>query len=77
MIMELKEIIRDSFLILGVGNTDRGDDGIGNYVVSKLKTANKLDCGPVPENYTSKMRDISWNMSRMVLCQYRVNRLED
>lgn len=48
-----------SFLVLGVGNTDRGDDGIGNYVLSRLKTVHKLDCGPVPENFTGKVRKLA------------------
>jgi hydrogenase 3 maturation protease len=56
MLMELADMLKGSFLILGVGNADRGDDGIGNYVVSKLKTQHKLDCGPVPENFTGKIR---------------------
>lgn len=57
--MELAEILEGSFLILGVGNPERGDDGIGNYVVSKLGTEHRLDCGPVPENYTGKIRKIN------------------
>jgi hydrogenase 3 maturation protease len=47
------------FLFLGVGNSDRGDDGIGTIVVSQLETEHKLDCGPVPENYTGKIRKLS------------------
>lgn len=54
--MELKDIIGDSYIIVGVGNEERGDDGIGCRIISKLNTAHKLDCGPVPENYTSKIR---------------------
>ena len=56
--MELQEILKDPFLILGVGNSDRGDDGIGIYVIEKLKTEHKLKCGPVPENFTGKIRRI-------------------
>lgn len=44
------------FLFVGVGNPERGDDGIGPIIVSRLETGHKLDCGPVPENYTGKIR---------------------
>lgn len=54
--MELQEILKDPFLILGVGNSDRGDDGIGIYVIERLKTEYKLKCGPMPENFTGKIR---------------------
>ncbi|MBN1169960.1 hydrogenase 3 maturation endopeptidase HyCI [Candidatus Micrarchaeota archaeon] len=54
--MELEEIFRDSFLILGVGNSGRGDDGIGIYILEKLNTKYKLQCGSVPENFTGKIR---------------------
>ncbi len=43
------------FVVVGVGNTERGDDGIGNYLLSKLSTRNKIDCGPMPENFISKI----------------------
>ncbi len=46
-----------SFLVLGIGNPDKGDDGIGNLIVSKLRTRNKLDCGPMPENFTGRIRE--------------------
>ncbi|MFH1684743.1 MAG: hydrogenase maturation protease [Candidatus Micrarchaeota archaeon] len=48
-----------TYLILGVGNIDRGDDGIGNYIVSKLETKHKIDCEFAPENFTSKIRRIN------------------
>jgi hydrogenase 3 maturation protease len=51
-----KIISGKKFLFLGVGNHERGDDAIGTVVVSKLRTEHKLDCGPVPENYTGKIR---------------------
>ena len=53
---KLKELLSRKFLFLGVGNPERGDDGIGLIVVSRLSTENKLDCGPVPENFTGKIR---------------------
>jgi hydrogenase 3 maturation protease len=42
-----------------IGNRDGGDDGIGPYVADKLKEIRNekdfviIDCGIVPENYTS------------------------
>ncbi len=59
-------------LILAVGNTVNGDDGIGSYIVEQVnryiyeavKTATissfgeivTIDCGTIPENYTSVIR---------------------
>jgi len=57
---KLREIIDSkSFVVLGVGNPERGDDGVGNYVVSKLNTKRKIDCGNVPENFTRQIRDMN------------------
>lgn len=42
-------------LIVGIGNRQRGDDGIGPVLIDRLKKAgfsNILDAGIVPENYT-------------------------
>lgn len=55
--MEMKDVIASRrCMFLGVGNRDRGDDGIGSMIVSRLETMNKIDCGPVPENFTGKIR---------------------
>jgi len=56
-------------LVLGVGNTMKGDDGVGPYVVQRLLAAgadrpaceasqsiSAIDCGTVPENFTSSIR---------------------
>ncbi len=63
-------------MILAVGNTMNGDDGISSYIVEKVnKSVNKadgeannstnslkgrekiaIDCGTIPENYTSVIR---------------------
>ncbi len=63
-------------MILAVGNTMRGDDGISSYIVEQVnksvneadgKTNNStnilkglekiaIDCGTIPENYTSVIR---------------------
>ena len=60
---ELRQVLGSgSFLFLGVGNPERGDDGIGPLVVSMLNTERKMDCGPVPENYTSVIRKANANV---------------
>jgi len=63
-------------LILAVGNTTNGDDGIGSYIVKQVErylceteqepknitvTSSQeeivtMDCGTIPENYTSVIR---------------------
>ncbi len=56
-------------LVLGVGNRMNGDDGVGPYVAERLAATGaerdaveshgrltSLDCGTVPENYTSTIR---------------------
>lgn len=62
-------------MILAVGNTMNGDDGIGSYIVehvtqyicesnrkdedtiSSLRKIVTIDCGTLPENYTSVIRN--------------------
>lgn len=42
-----------------IGNRDGGDDAIGPYVADKLQKESNitvLDCGTVPENYTSVVK---------------------
>ena len=56
-------------VVLGIGNTLKGDDGIGIYIVEKVNKYLKeakfteaksevivIDCGTTPENYTSVIR---------------------
>lgn len=57
-------------LVLGVGNVLKGDDAVGPYVVDLIATSSPpeaegsvrgaglttIDCGTVPENYTSVVR---------------------
>jgi len=53
--MNLDEIAVGRVLIIGIGNRERGDDGIGPVLIDKLSSAgftNILDVGTVPENYT-------------------------
>ena len=49
------------YLILCIGNREGGDDAVGPYVADKLKECSckdisVLDCGIVPENYTSVLK---------------------
>ncbi|MGB6370946.1 MAG: hydrogenase maturation peptidase HycI [Atribacterota bacterium] len=42
-------------ILLGIGNTLRGDDGIGSIIAQRFKDRDwlSIDCGVVPENFTS------------------------
>jgi len=42
-------------VLMGIGNILRGDDGIGIYIVNNFNDENwiSLNCGTVPENFTS------------------------
>lgn len=55
MIQELRHRIRDKRLVIvGVGNSLRGDDGLGPALVKRLQdkaSAVLVDAGDVPENY--------------------------
>ena len=51
-------ILQGKVVIAGIGNTLRGDDGLGCYLVNRLKGrihALCIDTGPTPENYVGKM----------------------
>jgi len=43
------------YILMGIGNTLRGDDGIGSIIARNFKDNDwlSLDCGVVPENFTS------------------------
>ena len=45
-------------ILMGVGNTLKGDDGIGCYIAKNFKEKNwfSLHCGTAPENFTSIIR---------------------
>ena len=45
-------------MLLGIGNPLHGDDGIGNYVASRFRARgwNSIDCGTMPENFTTVVR---------------------
>ena len=62
---ELKNFLSDceKLIILGVGNELKSDDGVGPYIVKKLKEENIenngllfIDAKTVPENFTGKIR---------------------
>ncbi|UWG96488.1 hydrogenase 3 maturation endopeptidase HyCI [Dehalobacter sp. DCM] len=56
----LEERIKGHTLIIGVGNTLRGDDGLGPLMVEKLNGRVKvdlLDAGEVPESYLGRIID--------------------
>jgi len=55
----LKGLLRGKVVIVGMGNTLKGDDGIGPILARNLKgkiDAEVLDCGVTPENYTAVIR---------------------
>lgn len=43
------------YILMGIGNTLRGDDGIGSIIAQSFKDHDwlSIDCGVVPENFTS------------------------
>ena len=45
-------------LLLGVGNSLLGDDGVGNYIASRFKAPGwiAIDSGTTPENFTGVIR---------------------
>jgi hydrogenase 3 maturation protease len=48
------------YLIMCIGNRDGGDDAVGPYIADRLKEEKTdfevIDCGTVPENYTSVVK---------------------
>ena len=47
-------------LLVGIGNVIRRDDGLGPYMAQHFKAEGwqTLDCGTVPENFTSKIKQL-------------------
>jgi hydrogenase 3 maturation protease len=45
-------------MLLGIGNLLHGDDGVGNYIGSRFRSRGwiAIDCGTMPENFTSVVR---------------------
>lgn len=53
-----KNILNGKVVIVGVGNTLRGDDGFGPALIERLKGKTKaacVDAGSAPENYAGKI----------------------
>ncbi len=46
------------YILMGIGNTLRGDDGIGPIIAQNFKDREwlSIDCGVVPENFTSVIK---------------------
>ena len=58
MLEHLKLHLAGKVVILGIGNTFRGDDGIGSLLAQRLKDKVPFivyDAGPSPENYLGKI----------------------
>lgn len=56
----MQDRIKGKTLIIGVGNTLRGDDGLGPLLIRQLKgrvEADLLDAGEVPESYLGRIMD--------------------
>ena len=55
LLRELKKLSGSKTIIVGIGNTLKGDDGAGPLICEKLKSAGisaeVIDAGTVPENY--------------------------
>lgn len=48
------------YLVMCIGNDEGGDDAVGPYIAKELKKhgfENVIDCGTVPENYTSLVKE--------------------
>ena len=67
--MDLESQLRDfltdckKLIVLGIGNELKSDDGVGPYIISKLKQENIenknllfIDSKTVPENFTGKIK---------------------
>ena len=46
------------YVLMGLGNICRGDDGIGSFIAQNFQSDDwlVLDCGTTPENFTSLVR---------------------
>jgi len=56
---KLQQLLKGRVAIVGIGNTLRGDDGVGPYIANALKSTRIdvliLDAGSTPENYLGKI----------------------
>lgn len=54
----LKSILKGKVVIVGIGNTLRGDDGAGPALIERLQAkvkASCIDAGSAPENFSGKI----------------------
>jgi hydrogenase 3 maturation protease len=61
---DLRKRLTGSVLLIGAGNTLRGDDGAGPAIIALLEekvSASLLDVGEVPESYFSKILAVQAN----------------
>jgi len=81
----LKERLKGKIVIVGMGNPLKGDDGLGPYLIKRLKgkvRAHLIDGGSAPENYVGKIAslkpdtilvidacDLGWTPGRMELIE--------
>ncbi len=65
-LLELKKRLRGKVVIVGIGNTLRGDDGAGPELIKQLKNSKPstlnsklslISVGEVPENYLGKIAE--------------------
>jgi len=51
---------RKDYVLMGLGNIWRGDDGIGCFIAQNFRSNDwlVLDCGTTPENFTSLVKKI-------------------
>lgn len=70
MFEELQDRIAEkNVLLLGVGNRQRGDDGVGSYLIKRLRKKvgiSLIDAGDVPENFISQIESSSANFVLIV-----------
>jgi len=70
MFEELQTRIADKkVLLFGVGNRQRGDDGVGSYLLKRLQKKIRiplLDAGDVPENYIGQIEKSGANFVLIV-----------
>jgi len=54
LLENIKKYLKVKTAVVGIGNTFKGDDGVGPLLISRLKGKTEFflfDCGEVPENY--------------------------
>ena len=73
---KIKEALKKRTIILGVGNPERRDDGVGIYLASRLMGrvhARVLNCEEIPECFTDVVRDFAPD-TVMILDAVHMNR---